>query len=60
MTESDSEFEYLKNINSVRKLRKLFDLPFNKMVHRINELMLAVNFDSNQKKKGKQSRYLLK
>ncbi len=49
MAEADSEFEYLKNMDSVNELRKLFDLPYNAMVHHVNKLMLAVDFDSLEK-----------
>ena len=51
MAEADSEFEYLKNMDSVNELRKLFDLPYNAMVHHVNKLMLAVDFDSLEKGK---------
>ena len=51
MAEADSEFEHLKNMDSVIKLRKLFDLPYNAMIHNVNELMLAVDFDSIEKGK---------
>ena len=51
MAEADSEFEHLKNMYSVIKLRKLFVLPYNAMIHNVNELMLAVDFDSIEKGK---------
>jgi hypothetical protein len=46
MADADSEFENLKNMDSVNELRRLFDLPYNAMIHHVNKLMLAVDFDS--------------
>ena len=51
MEKCNDQFENLKNISTVIRLRKLFDLPYGEMVHRVNEMMLAVDFDSIEKRR---------
>ena len=49
MEKCEDQFENLKNLSTEVNLRKLFDLPYGDTVHRVNEMMLAVDFDSIEK-----------